>query len=68
MNPPRDRAGMGVADHLKRVLPAKTINVEVEYELQYWSRALGVGREALLAAVAAVGADARAVSRELGKG
>ncbi len=68
MSQPRDRAGMGVADHLKRVLPAKTINVEVEYELQYWSRALGVGREALLAAVAAVGADARAVSRELGKG
>ena len=68
MNGPRERAGMGVADHLKRVLPVKTINVEVEYELQYWSRALGVGREALLAAVEAVGADARAVSRQLGKG
>jgi hypothetical protein len=68
MNAPRERAGMGVADHLKRVLPVKTINIEVEYELQYWSRALGVGREALLAAVEAVGADARAVSRQLGKG
>jgi len=64
----RGRAGLGVADHLKRVLPVKTINIEVEYELQYWSRALGVGREDLLAAVAAVGADARAVSRQLGKG
>ena len=64
----RERAGLGVADHLKRVLPVKTINIEMEYELQYWSRALGVGREALLAAVAAVGGDARAVSRQLGKG
>jgi hypothetical protein len=46
----------------------QTINVELEYELQYWSRAFGVGRAALLAAVAAVGPDARAVSRQLGKG
>jgi hypothetical protein len=68
MSPPRERAGLGVADHLKRVLPVKTINVGVEYELQYWSRALGVGREELLAAVAAVGGDARAVSKQLGKG
>jgi hypothetical protein len=68
MSAPRERAGLGVADHLKRVLPVKTINVGVEYELQYWSRALGVGREELLAAVAAVGPDARAVSRQLGKG
>ena len=68
MTAPRERAGMGVADHLKRVLPVKTINIEVEYELQYWSRALGVGREALLAAVEVVGNDARAVSRQLGKG
>ena len=66
MSGPRERAGLG--DHLKRVLPAQTINVAIEYELQYWSRALGVGREQLLAAVAAVGPDARAVSRQLGKG
>jgi hypothetical protein len=49
-------------------LPSRTINVEMEYELQYWSRAFGVGREALLAAVQAVGPSARAVSRQLGKG
>jgi hypothetical protein len=66
MSPPRERAGLG--DHLKRVLPPQTINVAVEYELQYWSRALGVGRSELLAAVAEVGDNARAVSRQLGKG
>ena len=49
-------------------LPPRRINVDLEYELQYWSRAFGVGREALLAAVQAVGPDARAVSRQLGKG
>jgi hypothetical protein len=49
-------------------LPSRSINVELEYELQYWSRAFGVGREALLAAVRVVGPDARAVSRQLGKG
>jgi len=64
----RSGPGLGVADHLKRVLPAKTIDIGVEYELQYWSRAFGVGREALLAAVETVGPDARAVSRQLGKG
>ena len=70
MRPARGREGpgLGVADHLKRVLPPKLIDVGVEYELQYWSRAFGVGRDALLAAVEVVGPDARAVSRQLGKG
>jgi hypothetical protein len=49
-------------------LEPKRIDIETEYELQYWSRALGVNRAALIAAVNAVGADARAVSRELGRG
>ena len=49
-------------------LEPKRIDVKAEYEIQYWSRALGVSRGALLAAVKAVGDDARAVSRELGKG
>lgn len=49
-------------------LAVKRIDIEVEYELQYWSRALGVSRAALIAAVNAVGSDARAVSRQLGKG
>jgi hypothetical protein len=55
-------------DREKRTLAAKTINIELEYEVQYWSRAFGVGRDALTAAVLAVGTDARAVSRQLGKG
>jgi uncharacterized protein DUF3606 len=49
-------------------LEPKRIDVGTEYEIQYWSRALGVSRGALIAAVRAVGDDARAVSRELGKG
>jgi hypothetical protein len=49
-------------------LEPKRINVAVEYELQYWARALRVSREDLVAAVVAVGDDARAVSRRLGKG
>ncbi len=52
----------------QHALPSRTINVDQEYELQYWSRAFGVGREALLEAVRQVGTDARAVSRRLGKG
>ena len=52
----------------QHALPSRTINIEQEYELQYWSRAFGVGREALLEAVRKVGTDARAVSRQLGKG
>lgn len=49
-------------------LEPKRIDIGVEYELQYWSRALCVSRAALIAAVEAVGSDARAVSRQLGKG
>ena len=52
----------------QHALPSRTINIDQEYELQYWSRAFGVGREALLAAVQVVGPSARAVSRQLGKG
>lgn len=49
-------------------LRPKQIDISVEYELQYWSRALGVSRDSLVAAVEAVGPDARTVSRELGRG
>jgi hypothetical protein len=49
-------------------LAPKRIDIGIEYELQYWTRALGVSRAALIGAVDAVGADARAVSRQLGKG
>lgn len=49
-------------------LEIKRIDVGREYEVQYWTRAFGVGRDALLEAVGMVGDDARAVSRQLGKG
>ena len=49
-------------------LAPKHIDIGVEYELQYWCRALGVSRDDLIAAVKIVGAEARAVSRQLGKG
>jgi hypothetical protein len=49
-------------------LEPKLIDIGVEYELQYWSRALRVSRDDLIAAVKSVGSDARAVSRELGRG
>ena len=52
----------------QHALPSRTLNIEQEYELLYWSRAFGVGREALLEAVRKAGTDARAVSRQLGKG
>jgi hypothetical protein len=69
-----DAPGLGISRRMqgktdqRYELPPRTINIELEYELQYWSRAFGVGREALLTAVQAVGTDARAVSRQLGKG
>jgi len=49
-------------------LRPKQIDISVEYELQYWSRAFQVTRDNLIAAVRAVGADARSVSRKLGRG
>ena len=49
-------------------LEPKRIDIGVEYELQYWSRALRVSRDDLIEAVKSVGADARAVSRALGRG
>jgi hypothetical protein len=64
---PRD-GGAPHGEETRRLLEPKQINTALEYEVQYWSRAFGVGRTDLLAAVAAVGTDARAVSRQLGKG
>ena len=48
--------------------PPKQIDIGEEYQLQYWSRALRVSRNDLIEAVTNVGANARAVSRALGKG
>ncbi|MBN6151964.1 DUF3606 domain-containing protein [Xanthomonas sp. AmX2] len=43
------------------------INVNEDYELQYWTKALGVSAEALREAVKAVGPTAAAVRAHLKK-
>ncbi|HFJ9613220.1 TPA: DUF3606 domain-containing protein [Stenotrophomonas maltophilia] len=43
------------------------INVNEDYELQYWTTTLGVSAEELRAAVAEVGPTAAAVCKHLGK-
>ena len=43
------------------------INVNEDYELQYWTKALGVSADELRAAVKAVGPTAAAVRKHLGK-
>lgn len=43
------------------------INVNEDYELQYWTTTLGVSAEELRAAVAAVGPTVVAVRKHLGK-
>jgi len=42
------------------------INVNEDYELQYWTKTLGVNAEELRAAVKAVGPTAVAVRKHLG--
>lgn len=43
------------------------VNVNEDYELQYWTKALGVSADELRAAVKAVGPTAAAVREHLGK-
>ncbi len=43
------------------------INVNEDYELQYWTKALGVSADELRAAVTTVGPTAAAVRKHLGK-
>lgn len=43
------------------------INVNEDYELRYWTKALNVSAEELRAAVAAVGTNASAVRAHLNK-
>ena len=43
------------------------INMNEDYEVQYWTQALGVTREQLREAVDAVGPTADAVRRHLGQ-
>ena len=59
----------GVFDNRSVVkLEPRRIDIGNEYDVQYWSRALRVSRAALIAAVTTAGPDARAVSRQLGRG
>ena len=43
------------------------INLQEDYEVQYWTKALGVSADELRQAVDAVGTSADAVRRQLGK-
>ena len=43
------------------------ISMSEEHEVRYWTKALGVSKEQLAAAVTKVGNSAEAVRRELGK-
>lgn len=55
-----DKTKTGAADRDR-------INVNEDYELQYWTTALGVSADQLRAAVKAVGPTAAAVREHLGK-
>jgi len=56
-------------DDKKKTAPqdADRVNVNEDYEVQYWSTKWGVSAEALKAAVAKAGPMADNVARELGK-
>lgn len=43
------------------------INLQEDYEVQYWTKTLGVSADELRKAVEAVGSSADAVRRQLGK-
>ncbi|AWH18444.1 DUF3606 domain-containing protein [Stenotrophomonas sp. ZAC14D2_NAIMI4_7] len=55
-----DKTKTGAADRDR-------INVNEDYELQYWTKALGVSADELRAAVKEVGPTAAAVREHLGK-
>ncbi|MBM9913890.1 MULTISPECIES: DUF3606 domain-containing protein [Stenotrophomonas] len=55
-----DKTKTGAADRDR-------VNVNEDYELQYWTKALGVSADELRAAVKAVGPTAAAVREHLGK-
>lgn len=58
MSDDKSKAGQPDGDH---------INVHEDYEVQYWTKALGVTTAELRAAVKAVGPSAAAVRKHLGK-
>lgn len=45
----------------------KTINVNEDYEVAYWTKALGVSKDELISAVDKVGKSAEAVRQYLNK-
>ena len=54
-------------DRAKRGAPDRSrINLGEDYEVEYWSKTLGVSRERLVEAVKKVGDSLQAVRRELG--
>jgi hypothetical protein len=46
---------------------SKTINLNEDYEVAYWTKALGVSKEQLQSAVAKVGKSTDAVRKHLNK-
>lgn len=56
-----DKTNRGPAD-------ASRINLSEDYEVRYWTRALGVSEEVLSEAVAAAGDNAEKVRAYLGSG
>ena len=58
-----------MADDKTKKGPADSsrINVNEDYEVDYWTQALGISEEKLKEAVDAVGTSAKAVREHLGK-
>lgn len=58
-----------MSDDLNKRRPqdASKINVHEDWELEYWSKELGVSKEKIREAVKVVGTSAAAVRRYLGK-
>jgi hypothetical protein len=58
-----------MSDNMKDRGPqdASRINVHEDYEVRYWTKALGVSKAELEALVKKVGVSADAVRKELGK-
>ncbi|MDQ1162540.1 galactose-1-phosphate uridylyltransferase [Chryseobacterium sp. SORGH_AS 447] len=58
-----------MSDDLNKRRPqdASKINVHEDWELEYWSKELGVSKEKIREAVKAVGTSVAAVRRYLGK-
>ena len=58
-----------MADNLKKTQPqdSSRINVNEKHEVEYWTQALGIPKEKLIATVEKVGTSAEAVKKALKK-